>query len=683
MKLHKNSIMNKKIIFAGIIVTGITTAFIAKEKLKGVDIASMDKKANPRDDFYQYANGTWCKENTIPASEARWTSFNILAQKNNLILKKIMEDAAADKGASPESNILKIGNFYRTAMDTIKLEQQKFAPAMTDINIVNTIKSTDDVLNMVAKLHRKGIPAMFSFDISQDLKRSNQYIIYLSQGGLGLPDRDYYFKEDEKSAAIRNEYRFFILKMFQEFATPPNPKIAESIMRIETGLAKASMTRVERRNPDRTYNKTTATSIISEYKFTSFKGYFDQLNIKIDSTTEVIIGQPIFFKQLNQALEITDIEDWKIYLKWKIMCATAKYLSPNISKLTFDFYGTILNGTKEQKPRWERVVESANSLIGEIVAQEYVKVAFSGESKKRVNEMVDHLRESFRIRINKLDWMSAGTKEKAIAKLNAFNRKLGYPDQWKDKRKLKITNESYLSNYFRASEFEFDEMVDKLHKQVDKTEWEMLPQTVNAYYNPVNNEIVFPAAIMQPPFFNAEADDAINYGAIGAVIGHEFSHGFDDQGCKFDAMGNMNNWWSDEDKRKFEERTKILIDQYNKFAVEDNVFVNGELTLGENIADFAGLTIAYDAYQISLIGKKRQSINGFSPEERFFIGFAQVWKNNTRPEYSRQQVLTDPHSPGKFRVIGPLSNMPQFYDAFKVKKGNKMFIDEKDRAVIW
>ena len=675
--------MNKKILFAGIVLAGITTACMITDKLKGVDIASMDKKAEPRDDFYQFANGTWCKENKVPEAEARWTSFNVLAEKNNTLLRKIIEDAAADVNALPSSNIRKIGNFYRAAMDTVRIDKEGFNPVMGDLMLITKMNTSAEILPMVAGMHKRGVSALFSFDVGQDLKNSNRNVIYLGQGGLGLPDKDYYLKDDEKSSSIKNEYRLFMLRMFKEFATPPNPKSTESILQIETSLAKASMSRVERRNPERTYNKRTLKDLTQEFKHINFIDYFNTLNIHTDSNTEVILSQPIFFKELDQALETTPIENWKVYLKWKVMCGTAKYLSSNIASQSFGFYGTILNGTKEQKPRWQRVVESANNLIGDIVSQEYVKVAFSAESKKRVNEMVDNLRDAFKIRIEKLDWMSPATKNKAVEKLNAFNRKLGYPDKWKDTQKLKIIESSYLVNFYNASQFDFNEMVEKLNKHVDKTEWEMLPQTVNAYYNPVNNEIVFPAAIMQPPFFNTEADDAVNYGAIGAVIGHEFSHGFDDQGCKFDAIGNMNNWWTEEDKMKFEERTKKLVDQYNKFAVEDKVFVNGELTLGENIADFAGLTIAYDAYQISLKNKKRKTIKGFTPEQRFFIGFAQVWKNNTRPEYARQQVMTDPHSPGKFRVLGPLSNMPQFYAAFKVKKGDKMFIDQADRAVIW
>jgi len=676
--------MNRRVLFTGVIIAGITSAFVTEKMAKGVDISAMDKKANPRDDFYEFANGNWCKENPVPATEARWTSFNILTEKNNKLLKKILEDAANDKTAPEGSIRKKIGDFYRTAMDTIHVEAAGAGSVLKDIyRRVDAINDKNELFEFIANCHKKGIHAFFNFDVSQDIKINDKYICYLAQGGLGLPDRDYYFKEDEKSEKIRVEYRKYIMKMFSFYERESRPEFADVVMRIESELARSSMTRVERRDMEKQYNKFRLREVVARHPNIKFDLYFNTLNIPSDEQRDVIVAQPEFFMRLNQMFEIENIDNLHIYLKWKIINATTSYLSDEISRTSFDFYGTVLNGTKKQKSRWERVVAASNSLIGEMVAQEYVKVAFSPESKKRINEMVDNLSVAFKERITKLDWMSESTKIKALEKLKSFTRKLGYPDNWKDFGQLKITNESYVKNYFNASEFAFNQMTEKLNRPVDKTEWEMLPQTVNAYYNPVNNEIVFPAAIMQPPFFSAEADDAVNYGAIGAVIGHEFSHGFDDQGSKYDATGNMNNWWSDDDKKKFEERTKILVDQYNKFSVEEKVFVNGQLTLGENIADLAGLTISYDAYQHSLIGKSRKSIDGFTPEQRFFIGFAQVWRNNARPEYSRQQVMTDPHSPGKFRVYGPLSNMPQFYEAFGVKAGDKMYREEKDRAKIW
>ncbi|HCP92468.1 MAG TPA: peptidase M13 [Bacteroidetes bacterium] len=660
-------------------------AFVYKSKDKGVDIQSIDKKANPRNDFNQFANGKWIQNNPVPSTESRWTSFNVIAERNYDLLRTILETAAADKSASKGSARQKIGDFYRIAMDTNKLEADNYAPLTTDLGSIMVLVDAKDVMNYVGKMHRKGLPAFFGFGVNQDVKKSDEYACYLSQAGLGLPDRDYYLKDDEKSKNIRKEYLNHISRMFQMIGnnTPESEKIANDILEFETALAKASMTRVERRDPDKTYNKKTTQELETSYPNINWKGYFEQTGLAKKNVSTFIVGQPLFFEELNKRMGTTSIFTLRNYLKWKAVSSSSSYMSSRFADESFRFYSTILTGTKEQKPRWKRTVNQANNLIGELVAQEYVKVAFSEESKKRLNKMVDNLREAFKIRIQNLDWMSAETKTKALEKLASFNRKIGYPDKWTDFTKLEIKNDSYLENYFRSNTFEFDDNINRLGKPIDKAEWGMLPQTVNAYYSPLMNEIVFPAAIMQPPFFDPAADDAVNYGAIGAVIGHEFSHGFDDKGCKFDAKGNLNNWWTEADKSKFDARTKVMVNQYNKYKVEDSVYVNGELTLGENIADFAGLTVSYDAYMLSLKGKEKKKINGFTPEQRFFIGFAQVWRGNARPEFLRQQVVTDPHSPARFRVLGPLSNMPQFYEAFGVQKGDGMYRDDSVRVKIW
>jgi putative endopeptidase len=660
-------------------------AFVYKSKDKGVDIQSIDKKANPRNDFNQFANGKWIQNNPVPSTESRWTSFNVIAERNYDLLRTILETAAADKSASKGSARQKIGDFYRIAMDTNKLEADNYAPLTTDLGSIMVLVDAKDVMNYVGKMHRKGLPAFFGFGVNQDVKKSDEYACYLSQAGLGLPDRDYYLKDDEKSKNIRKEYLNHISRMFQMIGnnTPESEKIANDILEFETALAKASMTRVERRDPDKTYNKKTTQELETSYPNINWKGYFEQTGLAKKNVSTFIVGQPLFFEELNKRMGTTSIFTLRNYLKWKAVSSSSSYMSSRFADESFRFYSTILTGTKEQKPRWKRTVNQANNLIGELVAQEYVKVAFSEESKKRLNKMVDNLREAFKIRIQNLDWMSAETKTKALEKLASFNRKIGYPDKWTDFTKLEIKNDSYLENYFRSNTFEFDDNINRLGKPIDKAEWGMLPQTVNAYYSPLMNEIVFPAAIMQPPFFDPAADDAVNYGAIGAVIGHEFSHGFDDKGCKFDAKGNLNNWWTEADKSKFDARTKVMVNQYNKYKVEDSVYVNGELTLGENIADFAGLTVSYDAYMLSLKGKEKKKINGFTPEQRFFIAFAQVWRGNARPEFLRQQVVTDPHSPARFRVLGPLSNMPQFYEAFGVQKGDGMYRDDSVRVKIW
>jgi putative endopeptidase len=664
----------------------IVAAFTLKVMLKGVDTASMDTSAKPQDDFYQYTNGNWCKNNPVPSSEARWSNFNIISDRNNELLHKIMKEASVDKKATTGSVRKKVGDFYRIAMDTIKLEAEGIAPLRARLQEVDQLNSKEDLIQLIGRFHQMGIPALFDFEISQDVKNSSQYICYFSQGGLGLPDRDYYFKEDEKSRNIRREYEAHITTMFNlaGIQSADGLKSGNVILPLETKLAEKCMTRTERRDMEKQYNKKVLSDLVQEYDNIRLDNYTNLIGLAGNvHANEVVIMQPEFFKNINNLLATVPMADWKVYLKWKLLHAATPYLNSSLQKETFRFYGTVMQGTKEQKPRWKRVIASANQLIGELVAQEFVKVAFSPEAKEKVNKMVDNLRDAFRDRISKLDWMSEPTKQKALEKLNSFSRKLGYPDKWKDYSKLDINYDNYLFNYFRASQFHFNEMLDKLGKPVDRTEWEMLPQTVNAYYNPVNNEIVFPAAIMQPPFFDPMADDAINYGAIGAVIGHEFSHGFDDQGSKYDAAGNLNDWWTSEDRSKFDQRAEVLTNQFSKFKVEENVFVNGKLTLGENIADFAGLTVAYDAYQRSLLNGKKTNIDGFTPEQRFFIAYGQVWRTNARPEFLRQQVVTDPHSPGRFRVLGPLSNMPQFYEAFQVKAGDKMHRTEAERARIW
>ena len=674
--------MKNKLIIASALVALTTSAFIYNTVNKGVEVNAIDKKMPPVNDFFQFSNGNWIKNNPIPASEGRWTAFNIVAERNNILLKQILETAAQTKSADPESAQGKVGIFYRAAMDTIQLNNQGFSIILPILKQIDQITNPNEIAERIAQLHMMGIPAAFGFDISQDVKNSSVYTSYLAQSGLGLPDKDYYLKSDNRSQDIRKAYVDYINEMFTMATGQNDGTIGKNVLQFETDMAQNCMSRTERRNMEKQYNPLTPEELINKYSNIAWVHYFERIGLNTNKVKHFIVMQPDYFFHLNTSMN-ANLEVWKTYLKWKVINASSPYLHSKAVNTNFAFYGTKLTGTKEQKPRWKTVIGHANNMIGELVAQEYVKVAFTPESKKRVNEMVDNLRESFRDRINKLDWMSAPTKTKAIEKLNSFTRKLGYPDKWTDLAQLKVSSESYIANYFNSSEFWFKYNLNKLGNPVDKDEWEMLPQTVNAYYNPVNNEIVFPAAIMQPPFFDAKADDAVNYGAIGAVIGHEFSHGFDDQGSKYDAQGNLNDWWTAEDRKLFDERTRVLVNQFNQFEVLDSVFVNGELTLGENIADLAGLTVSYDAYLRSLIGKQRTNIDGYTPEQRFFIGFGQVWRGHARPEFLRQQVVTDPHSPAKFRVLGPLSNMPQFYNAFGVKKGDGMWRDESARAKIW
>jgi putative endopeptidase len=655
--------------------------FPGDNKQKGVEVSIMDQSIKPSEDLFRFANGTWLKNNPIPASEANWGAFNELQEKNNTLLRTIIEEAA--RANAPKGSIKqKVGDFYAVAMDTLKLEKEGLKPIEQDLKKIDQAKSTEDVIRIIADFHKYGTGSLFGLYVTQDQKKSDEYIAYLNQGGLGLPDRDYYLKEDDNSKKIREEYIDHIGKIFtlagkKEMASNA-PKI---IMAMETDLAKASMTNVELRDDEKQYHKFTYAELNKSYPASRWETYFQAVGIpKIEN---LIVSQPDFFAKANEMMSSYSLNDWKVYLTWSLLNEAADKLGADLEKQNFKFYGTVLSGTKEMRPRWKRMISATNVALGEAVGQLYVEKAFSPESKKRVNEMVDNLMAAYKERIINLDWMSETTKQKALEKLAAFNRKLGYPDKWRDYTPLTINRESYYSNSVNAQNFRFNRMISKLGKPIDRTEWGLTPQTINAYYSAQKNEIVFPAAIMQPPFFNADADDAVNYGAIGAVIGHEITHGFDDQGSRYDKDGNMLDWWTAEDRKKFDERTKKIVDQFNNYKALDDLNVNGELTLGENIADLGGLTMAYAAYQRSLKGRQRSNIEGFTPEQRFFIGWAQVWRVNYRPESLRRLVLTNVHSPENFRAIGAPSNLTEFYEAFNVKPGDPMHRDENLRAKVW
>jgi len=677
---HKELIMKKIIIpIAASFILLLGSAMVYKQ-IKGIDTAAIDKSIIPGDDFYRYANGTWLKNNPIPASESRWGSFNQVTERNNDILKQILENAAQNKTAKAGSAEQKVGTFYRLFLDTLKRESQGIRPVLPYFTAINNISNTNQLIETAAKFYGMGIRCFFGFYVGQDLKNSTAYIPYMSQGGLGLPDRDYYLKTDAKSVKIREEYQAHIQKIAELYGYP-NDGNAKTILAFETELAKVSMTRTERRNQEKQYNKRDLNKVLADYPELKFRTFLDGIGTApFDS---LIVSQPEFFSNLNQLIASTPLQDLKAYMRWCLMNQSASYLDARLDQQNFYFYSTVLTGTKEQKPLWKRGIAATNSVVGELLGQLFVAKVFTPASKQRVNAMVDDIIAAFRIRINNLEWMSAETKEKALAKLASFNRKFGYPDKWKDYSSLEIKEDSYIENIWRASQFGFKDNIGNLGKPIDRNRWGMLPQTVNAYYSPTLNEIVFPAAIMQPPFFDANADDAVNYGSIGAVIGHELTHGFDDQGAKYGPDGNLKSWWTDEDRKQFDARTKVLVNQFNNFYVSDSLHVNGELTLGENIADLGGLTIAYEAFKMRQLKNPGKAIDGFTPEQRFFIGFSQIWKNNVRPEALRQLILTDPHSPGEFRVLGTLGNMPQFYEVFGIKEGMKMYRSPETRANIW
>jgi len=651
-------------------------------EVKSLEFEYMDTTVAPQDDFYQFACGTWLKENPIPEEESRWGSFNEIDEKNNSTLNTILETSEQNPGEKGSASQL-IGDFYATYMDTIKRNELGAAPLMPFMDEIDLIASKEDLTKELAQLHNVGIDPLFGVYVEQDAKINDKYIVHISQGGLGLPNRDYYFNEDDRSKNIREKYKSHVVRMFDMSDLGVDPTAIEtSTYKIEEQLAGKSMGPVELRDMEAQYNKYTLAELNELAPNIDWNSYLSSRGLKDVDT--VIVSQVEFLKEMNGMINSVSIEDWKNYLKWNVLNTLANKLSMNLERANFDFYSRTMRGTKKMKPLWKRAIRTVSfSAIGEALGEAFVEENFTEEAKRKVNEMVDNIILVFDERIEGLDWMGDSTKIKAKEKLGSFARKLGFPDNWTDYKGLEIDRESYLTNVININKFDMNENIEKLGKPIDKTKWEMVPQIVNAYYNPLLNEIVFPAGIMQAPFFSEHYEDAVNYARMGAVIGHELTHGFDDQGAQFTADGRMVNWWTAEDKEKFDSRTQKLIDQYSSYEVLDDVFINGQLTLGENIADLGGLTIAYHAYEKSLEGKEKEVVNGYTPEQRFFIAFAHVWKNNILDDALVMRVKTDPHSPGKYRVNGVVSNMPEFFEAFDVKEGDAMRQPADKIAKIW
>jgi putative endopeptidase len=655
----------------------------AQESGRGLDPKNIDPSVKPCQDFYQYANGNWLKNNPIPPAYSSWGSFTELAEKNNIVLREILEETERNTNAPKGSNAQKIGDFYATGMDSARIESLGAGPIEADLKHIDAVTDMKGVQKELARFHVYGIGGVFGFFASQDQKNSTQVIGQLSQGGLGLPDRDYYLSDDAKLKKNREEYVDHVVAMFRLIGDDAAAAEAEAktVLAFETRLARASYTRVERRDPDKNYNKMTQAQMAALTPDFSWPEFF--AGIGLSNPGDVNVGQPPFFKEVNVMLKEVPLSDWKTYLRWRLVSSAASELSSPFVNENFRFYGTILTGAKELQPRWKRIIQIINRTMGEALGQLYVDKAFSPEAKARAKEMVNNLVAAMREHINGLDWMDATTRAAALKKLESFAVKIGYPDKWRDYSKLEVDRTSYLENLRRAAEFNFNFNMEKIGKPVDRTEWGMTPPTVNAYYSATRNEIVFPAGILQPPFFDPEADDAVNYGGMGAVIGHEISHGFDDQGSKFDADGNLKVWWTPETRKKFDERTALVVKQFDGYVAIDSLHVNGKLTLGENIGDLAGLSIAYTALEKALAGKPRPLIDGFTPAQRFFLAWAQIWRRNGTPEALRLQARTDPHSPSTFRTNGPLSNMPSFYKAFGCGDGDSMVRPEAVRANVW
>lgn len=672
-----------------ILASAMVTTFAAcqekpaeEDKVVFLDLSNMDTTVSPGENFFLYANGTWLANNEIPETEARWGSFDMLRENNLNTLHTLLDEAAAED-AEQGTPAQKVGDFYKSGMDSAAIDKKGIEPIQPVLSRIDNIQTKDDILKETAKLRTQGMAQIFGFYISPDDKDVTQQICQVYQGGLGMPDRDYYFNEDERSVKIRDEYKAYQVKVFTMagMAEDEAKQAAADVYALEEKLAKASMTRTERRDPYKTYNKFHLDDFSKQTPGMDWKAIF--ADMQVTGEDSLIVGMPGFFKAVSRELSSTPVSVWKDYLKFHVINDMAPYLSSNFDDARFNFYGKTVRGLGEQKPRWKRILNVVDGSIGELLGKTYVDKHFKPEAKQRMLDMVNNLQETYENRIMKLDWMTEPTKQKAIAKLNTFVKKIGYPDKWRDYSKLQISADNYVDNVFASAAFDYDYMISKLGKPVDKTEWFMTPPTVNAYYNPAFNEIVFPAGILAFPFFDQNADDAVNYGGIGGVIGHEMTHGFDDQGSKYDADGNLKNWWTEEDTKQFEAKTGVVVDQFNNYTVLDSVHVNGELTLGENLADLGGLAIAYEAFQKTEQAKKGEKIDGFTPNQRFFLSWAQVWRANTRDEELANRIITDPHSPVEWRTNGPLSNMPEFYEAFDIKQGDNMWRPDSIRAQVW
>ena len=652
-----------------------------KKKAWGFDTRDIDEKVRPQDDFFHYASGSWMKKNPIPKTESRWGSFTMLRHTTEKQLNELLKKVVATKQAKLGSLEQMVRDFYLSGMDLKRRNVLGLTPLLPLLKRVEGIKTPEDMVRTIAHLERVGLSGVWGNGIDQDMKDSEKYIIYMGQGGLGMPDRDYYLKDDEESKRVRSAYQTHLEKLIALAGHTASAKQrAQSVLKIETALAKVSMKKEDLRDVDKTYHKKSFGQL---KKLTAKIDWAEYFKILGTQPKEVVVMQPDFFIAVEKMFFSFPIEEWKVYLATHVVGDMASCLTPELEKENFAFYATVLTGTKDMKPLWRRILRVVNGGLSEVFGELYVKEYFPAEAKQKVAVIVADLFRAYAARIENLDWMSPATKKKALIKLHQMNRKLGYPDVWKSYKGIVITKDDYAGNILRVSAFEHRRATKRLTKPVDHKEWFMSPQTVNAYCSFGLNDIVFPAAILQHPFFDVSADDAFNYGAIGSVIGHEITHGFDDQGCKFDGKGNRKTWWTPTDRKRFAEKAKRLKKEFDGYEVESGIHVNGQLTLGENIADLGGISIAYDAYQLRLAETPRKDIDGYTPEQRFFLGYATTEREQERPEFRKTQVLTDPHSPSKFRVNGPLSNLPEFYAAFEVRKGDALYREPKNRAKIW
>ena len=677
--------MNRIFYFLVILSAMITTSCTEKKTVQTadrLDLANLDTTVAPGESFYQYATGGWQKANPIPDEYARYGTFDILREKNQEQIQSLIT-ALGEQENPAGTNAQKVGDLYAMGMDSVKLNSDSAAPLLSQLNEISGAKDKSDIVRLMAKVSRYASNPFFGFFVGPDDKNSGMNIAHLYQSGIGMGDRDYYLLEDDHSQMLRDAYIRLMETQFQNagYTEADAIQAAANVMRIETELAKAHITKEMRRLPELNYHKMLVDDLSTQVAPFEWALYFEAMGAAGLDSLNVSQIEPV--KAAIAIIQREPVEVLQDYLSWKVINSAAGYLSDDFVNANFEFYGKTLSGSKELRPRWRRAIDAVNGAMGEAVGQLYVEKYFPPQAKERMLKLVDNLKTALGERISQLEWMSDETKSKAQEKLGTIIVKIGYPDKWKDYSSLEIKGDSYWQNMMRASEFEYGEMIADLGKPVDKTKWYMSPQTVNAYYNPSSNEICFPAGILQPPFFYMDGDDAINYGGIGVVIGHEMTHGFDDQGRKYDKEGNLTDWWTAADAQRFEERTKVLVDYFNNIVVLDTVHANGTFTLGENIADHGGLQVAWQAFQKTTQAQSGEAIDGFTPAQRFFLSYGLIWAGNVRDEEILRLTKMDPHSLGRWRVDGALPHIDAWYEAFRIQPSDPMYLPKEARASIW
>ncbi|MDV8155403.1 M13 family metallopeptidase [Acinetobacter bereziniae] len=675
--------LSSTVLWAETVATAVqmTPTTVKDQKKSGIDHQYFDQTVKGSDDFYQHVNGGWIKNTEIPADKSRWGTFDILHEESLKQLHDIVDELSKQQLVNGSSE-QKVATLYANFMDEKRIETLGIQPIQAEIENVDALKNKKDIAQLVAHFSRIGVTSPFDVGVDQDMKNSTQMIAMMGQSGLGLPDRDYYLKNDAKFKKVRSQYLSYIEKTLKLAGDTQAAQHAQAILKLETQIAKIQWSNVQNRDVTKLYNIYKVEDLAKLSPKIDWKTYLEKQELA-DKIKTIQVIQPSYFKGLSPIVDNTSLDAWKAYFKFHLVSDFSPLLSKAFVDNSFDFYSNQLREIKEQKPRWKRGVQLVEGTLGESLGQIYVKKYFSAEKKQRMELLVQNLMKAYSQSIEQLDWMSPATKVQAQKKLASFAVKIGYPNKWRDYSALDIKNDDLIGNVIRSREFEHQYALNKLGKPVDRDEWGMTPQTINAYYNASLNEIVFPAAILQPPFFDMNADDAVNYGAIGAIIGHEISHGFDDQGSQFDELGNMKNWWTAEDHRKFKEKTNALVAQYNAYEPIKGYHVNGELTLGENIADNSGLAIAYKAYQLSLNGQPAPVLDNLTGEQRFYIGWAQAWRSKITDAMQVEFLKRDPHSPDKVRGNATLLNQAPFYDAFHLKQGDKMYLPANKRVTIW